>query len=202
MAEETTTHFAEIIESSIEGFTAQTWEWNVLPTFGSLVQVETEAFTIFGCVTDIKTGSDDPLRQPFTYKKTESELAREQPQIFAFLKTTFQVQITGYQEKNIPEKFFYLLPYQPCKIHAFVKEADVTTYSSFFRKVDFLNLLFAFQHKINNLDELLLALIRTIKLHTALNDDFLSEFCSLYSLLSNNDYKRLKLFLQRLESHL
>ncbi len=189
--------FAEIIESSLEGFLAQCWEWNFFPSFGSLVQVENKDEVTLGVVTQIQTGSMDPMRYPFPYQKTEDELLNEQPQIFEFLKTTFRVQIVGYLQKD---KFYYLLPSKPCKIHAFVKNAKQTTSINFFSKADFLHLLFAFSSQITNLDELLLAVLKQINTQKQLTSQKLDSFCQTFSLLTGNDYRRLKLFLKRVEN--
>src|SRR5262245_17591697 len=83
------TSFAEVIQSSLESFTAQCWDWNYFPHFGSLVQTESPTHIIFGTVIQVHTGSMDEARSPFPYQKTEDQLRVEQPQIFEFLKTTF-----------------------------------------------------------------------------------------------------------------
>ena len=87
--------FAEVIESFLDSYLAQCWQWDDVPDFGSLVFTRRDKNTIFGIVTQIQTGSSDPIHYPFPYKKTEEELMAEQPQIFECLKTTFRVQIVG-----------------------------------------------------------------------------------------------------------
>ena len=89
------THFAEVIESHLDHYTAQCWQWDNFPQFGNLVCVEEEARKILGVVTTIATGSIDPTRTPYPYQKTEVELRAEQPQIFEFLRTIFTVTIVG-----------------------------------------------------------------------------------------------------------
>ena len=192
-------YFAEVIESSLDNFLAQSWEWNCFPKFGSLVQVQSDQEIILGIVTQIQTGSMDPMRYPFAYKKTEEELLEEQPQIFEFLKTTFRVQLCGH----VPvceARIHYLLPSKPCKIHAFVKEASQDLVSDFFNKPDFLHLLFAFGAQLCNLDELLLAIFRQLSDKKLLGSEKLDSFCQTFSLLTGNDYRRLKLFLKRVEA--
>jgi len=186
--------FAEIIESCLDHFTAQCWQWDNLPSFGTLVQVEDNDQVVLGIVTSIKTGSIDPARSPFPYQKTEEELMAQQPHIFEFLKSTFTVQIVGYKKDYIA----YLLPPKPSKIHAFVSPCDPTTSRLFFQKHDFLHLLFAFSHNIENLDELLLAIISQQK--TLFSANSLDDFCKNFTLLTGSDYRRLKLFLKRAQS--
>lgn len=139
------------------------------------------------------------MRYPFPYKKTEAELRAEQPQIFEFLKTTFTIQILGYKESNKPSEYSYLLPPSPAKIHAFVQEAAIETYDIFFAKPHYLNILFAFAHTIPNLDELLLAILHNLTQRQLLTKEQLNDFCQTFSLLTGNDYRRLKLFLKRVE---
>ncbi len=192
-------YFAEIMESSLDNFTAQCWEWDFFPNFGSLVQVENKKNITFGVVTQIQTGSMDPMRYPFPYKKTQEELLREQPQIFEFLKTIFKVQFLGYCHIGNQSKFYYLLPPKPCKIHTFVKNTSEQTTNLFFSKPDYLNLLFAFSGNIANLDELLVAILNNLTTKKILDSKKLDAFCQSFSLLTGNDYRRLKLFLKRIE---
>jgi hypothetical protein len=196
----TSSHFAEIIESNLDHYTAQCWQWDNFPIFGSLVMVEESTRTILGVVSTVSTGSIDPTRTPFPYQKTEEELKAEQPQIFEFLRTLFTVQIVGYYHREQSDNFFYLLPPTPCKIHAFVAPASSSLVSQFFMQADYLHLLFAFAHTIPNLDELLLAVMRQQSKEKPLNQTNIDDFCQTFALLTGNDYRRLKLFLKRVES--
>jgi hypothetical protein len=191
--------FAEVIESSLDHYTAQCWEWDRFPSFGSLMQVQDKQHTFLGVVTHIKTGSIDPTRSPFPYQKTEEELRAQQPQIFEFLKTTFTVQILGYQELAT-SKTYYLVPPTPCKIHAFVAPCDATTTKNFFASPHFVQLLFAFASNLPSLDELLLAIIKQLVDLQAFDQSKLDQFCQSFTLMTGNDYRRLKTFLKRVES--
>lgn len=190
--------FAEVLQSSLDSFTAQSWQWDFFPDYGALVQVESDQEVILGLVTNVQTGSIDPTKYPFAYQKTEQELLIEQPQIFEFLKTTFTVQIVGFIDK-FDNKTYYLLPKKPAKIHSFVKYSSQINFNNFFESVDFLYLLFSFSSKINNLDELLLAILKNLKSKKLLTENKLDFFSKKYSLLTGNDYRRLKLFLRRIE---
>jgi hypothetical protein len=197
-AQSTSAPFAEVMQSNLNHFIAQSWQWDHFPDFGSLVQVQSGEITIFGCVTQINTGSMDPMRYPFAYQKTEQELRAEQPQIFEFLKTTFDCLILGYQAAS-RDRFEYLLPSKPCKMHAFVQEVKMSVAGQFFASPLFLPLLFASQTSISNLDELLLSILRLLKKEKILNKTVFGQFYESMSLLSGNDYRRMKLFLQRAE---
>ena len=188
--------FAEIIESSLHGFLAQTWQWDNFPTFGSLVSVTSNKRTHLAIVHQIKTGSMDPIRYPFPYQKTEEELLAEQPQIFEFLKTTFSCLTIGYQEKG---KLYYLIAPEPAKIHAFVEPLKPDLAKQFFYNEKYLHVLFGNAGEIFNLDELLLALLKTQDQLGIINSEKINNFMQAYSLLTGNDYRRMKLFLQRAE---
>jgi len=189
-------YFAEVVESSLTNWTAQSWKWDTFPRFGSFVAIEAKNRTIFGIVHQVHTGSMDPGRYPFPYQKTEEELLREQPQIFEFLKTTFSCITIGYQEKD---SLFYRVSPEPPKIHSFVAYPSTETTRLFFSNVCYLHLLFTYATHVFNIDELMLALIehqRSLKICTK---DTLSNFMNTYSLLIGNDYRRTKLFLQRVQ---
>ena len=191
--------FAEVIESSLDSFIAQCWQWDNFPEFGSLVQVNSNDLTILGCVYSIQTGSMDPMRYPFPYQKTEKELLSEQPQIFEFLKTTFNVKILGYINKK--KQIKYHIPPHPSKIHSFVEECLPEIETIFFNKQDFLYLLFNSSSQISNFDDLLLTIISKATNGKKPSSKTLSSFYQTLSLLTGNDYRRMKLFLRRVEQN-
>lgn len=189
--------FAEIIESSLASWTAQTWQWDVTVPFGSLVTIEEPERTLFGIVHQAQTGSMDPSRYPFTYQKTHEQLRNEQPQIFEFLKTTISCISAGYYEDK---SFLYLLPPQPPRIHAFVRPSTAHEYESFFQNDLFLHLLFSLASMVFNIDELLLCIIKNLTARSIISSVQLTQTMRTYSLLTGGDYRRLKLFLQRSEN--
>ncbi|MEX0940182.1 MAG: hypothetical protein WDZ41_02390 [Candidatus Babeliales bacterium] len=191
-----TKSFAEVIESSLTGWLAQSWEWNNFPAFGSLVVIEQKKRMLFGIVHQIQTGSMDPVRYPFAYQKSEEELLLEQPQIFEFLKTTFSCLIIGYRERG---NIIYQLAPEPPKIHSFITLLQKDLYKEFFSTHKYLHLLFSLSNQLFSLDELLLAILKQLKDHQILNEDYLEELIDQFCLLNGNDYRRLKLLLQRIE---
>lgn len=189
--------FAEVIQSTLTSYIAQSWEWNNAPSFGSLVQVTNKDRTVYGFVTSVSTGSSDPMRTPFAYKKTEEELRAQQPHIFEFLQTTFTVHVVAYQPTH--ETIVYLVPPTPCSIHGFVSPCTKTTMQIFFAQPNFLHTLFAYAPLIACFDELLLAIINQLSEHKLLDRNNIDAFCKLFSLLTGNDYRRLKIFLARIQ---
>lgn len=187
--------FAEIIESSLRTWKAQCWQWDQYASFGSLVTIETNQTgrTLFGIVYDIQTGSNDSSRTPFAYKKTEKELRLEQPQIFDFLRSTVTCITIGFLENN---KIFYQLAPEPPKIHAFVTPATPKQYSQFFSSTAYLPLLFQ-APEIISLDDLLLALLHEQSKQKLLTEEKLRDLIETLTLLTANDYRRIKILLER-----
>lgn len=186
--------FAEIVESSLSDWKAQSWQWNYFPVFGALVTITSNDITHIGIVHAITTGSSDPSRAPIPYQKTEEELLREQPQIFAFLKTTFSCIPLGHIVKG---KTSYQLPPHPPKIHAFVEHADAHLCKQFFANQRYLHLMFGVSTQILYMDELLLALLKQQATLGLVSHERLAAFIETIALLTGNDYRRMKLFLQR-----
>ena len=188
--------FAEVIQSSLHTFTAQSWKWDTFPQFGSIVCVPNGLMKIYAVVYQVNTGSMDPQRTPFTYQKTQEELLAEQPQIFAFLKTVFSCLILGYELKG---KLYYTVSPEPPKIHAFIYPIETDALKTFFHQETYLYTLFNSAQQMCNLDELLLAIFKQHLDLNILNKSKLHQLIEVYSLLTGSDYRRLKLFLQRVQ---
>lgn len=198
MSNQSGTAFAEIIESSLYAWRAQTWQWDNLPSLGALVTIQTNQRTLFGIIHEISTQSRDSSHYPHPYQKTEEELRREQPQIFHFLQTTFTCFPVGYYENN---NVWYQIPPQPPKIHDFVYNPSPEMQKLFFSHHGYLHVLLGISPHVAHLDELLLALLKQAIISGALNHDRWTELITTFSLLIGNDYRRLKLFLQRLQPY-
>lgn len=189
-------YIAEIVESSLYNWTAQCWRWDTVPEFGSLIHIPHKKRTIYGLVYGITTGSLDSNRYPFTYQKTEEELMAEQPQIFEFLKTHIACVTLGFEEH---EKVIYQIPPEPPKIHAFVGAVPPQTLKVFFSRPDFLHLLFQ-SPETTQIDELFLALLRHLKKHNLVTTEKITSYLETITLLIGNDYRRLSILMQRIES--
>ncbi len=190
---------AEIIESSLTTWTAQAWQWKQYPPFGSLVVAHTETKKIMGIVYAIATGAQDAHRTPYAYQKTEQELLAEQPHIFAFLKTAFSCATVGFTHQDT---IIHQLCPQPPTLHTFVRLATTDELIMFLRSSDFLHLLFSAQLN-HTIEELLLAFVQHThtyqKISPACFNSFITTCIDTFYFLTNHDYRRLKLFLQRLE---
>lgn len=191
--------FAEIVESSLNSWRAQCWKWDIMPSYGSIVTVKTNSRTLFGLVHDTTTASADTHRTVFTYKKTEEELERDHPHIFEFLHTTFQCITLGYREK---EHIIYQPAPEPPKIHAFVMPVDRADLQKLCAHEQYLHTLFSHAQNVFSLDDLVLALMKQLADQDLLSDERFSRIIKTFSLLTGNDYRRLKLFLQRAQTML
>lgn len=187
--------FGEVIQSSLQSILGQSWQWNHMPAFGSLIAIQGSKRTIFGLIYQLETGSMDSGRYPFPYQKTHEELLAEQPQIFEFLKTTFTCLPLGYQEKG---QIYYLTPPEPALIHSFIASISAESTREFFAKNTYLHTLFT--ANLPNFDDLLLAILKQQKELNILHEKKINEFIHTFSLLTGNDYRRLKLFLQRAQT--
>lgn len=188
------TCFAEILESNLTTWQAQCWQWDDIPKFGSLVTIKTDSRMLYGIIIDITTGPTDPIRQPVTYQKTEEELQQEQPQIFEFLKTSFQCLNIGYQENNA---MFYHIPPQPPKMHSFVYHTTTQQQELCFGSNQFLHMLLASNIPNLNIEELLLTIIKQQATMHLLTKKRLDNFIETFFMINKNNYQQTKLFLTR-----
>ncbi len=187
--------FAEVIESSLHHWRGQSWQWDLFPVYGSLVTVTQGTMSYIGLVHDITTGSMDPTRYPFPFQKTEEELRKEQPQIFEFLRTTFASIALGYYQKGT---IIYAAPPHPAKMHAFIEPITPDMHRDFLVKPHYLHRIFSLSNQIANIDDLLVAMLSEQHRIKPLTTPFITTFMHTYCLLTGNEYRRIKLFLQRI----
>ena len=190
--------FAEIITSTLTSYTAQCWDWETVPAFGSLVCTNYQNVLLYGIVIHLETGSSDPQRLPFPYQKTEAELRAQHPQIFECLRTVFTVSIVGYTDAGAqPSR---TLPPHPAHIHQFVRQATAQEQQEFFASPHFLALFFNTNAGNPLLDELLITMLTTLIAQNLFTPTLFEEYYHTLTLLLGNDYRRLKILLQRIET--
>ncbi len=189
--------FAEVVASTLTQYTAQCWNWDQSPAFGSLVCVNNKNTILYGMVTNLETGSSDPQRLPFPYQKTEEELRAHHPQIFEFLRTTFTVSVVGY--KTTDGFLEHTLPPHPACIHQFVAPASTQECADFFATPYFLSVLLNNNAANPLLDELLISVLRRIINTDLLSPTLFEDYYHTLTLLLGNDYRRLKILLQRIQ---
>jgi len=186
--------FAEVVESSLAKITGQSWNWNEIPAYGSLVKTNDQ--NIWGIVYDVKTQPSDPLRVPQAMGLSEQELLKEHPQIFNFLQTKFSAIITGYSLSPI---FYQLSPFAP-RIHSFITKASVEEERIFFSDINYLHLLFENSSIIPNFNELIMAIISRKQDIGLIDNQTVGNFIDLISKLYGNDFNKMNILLKRIDN--
>jgi len=187
--------FAEVIESSLAHYRAQSWDYTVVPPYGSLIVAEYAGYVTYAVVYASATGSDDQVRQVQAYQKTQLELMQDQPQIFALLRTSLSAVVIGY--KNI-DTIQFRLPPVPVPLHTFVRYATVDELRLCVPIANYLHLLFA-QASYIPIEQLVLALVGQLKQQQLIDSDTLCAVLHTYLQLSGNDYAHVRFFARQLE---
>lgn len=188
--------FAEVMRSTLHTFHAECWSWDAPPAFGQLVCVTDAPGQIFGIVTHIMTGPRETHRAPMPLQKTHEELRQEYPHIFQLLHTTFTCVVLGYYQH---ETFVYQAPPTPARLHAFIQEASHGQHTDILCQETYLPLLFHAPDLDASIDELVLAIMRHMGHCGILTPQRIAAIIDTFSMLINNDYRRLKVLLQRIE---
>lgn len=188
--------FGEVIESSLLNWGIQCWQLDSFPPLGALIQLEHDNNHYFGIVSSIYTGPQDTSRKPFAFGKTIEQLQREQPHIFQLLHTTLTCIPLGYKQAG---KIFYEIPRKPAAIHTFAQVCSREESHQFFAHAEWLITFFALAQQSPIFDELLLAVLHNAHENGALSAKNIQEIIDIFSLLTHSDYRKLKIFLQRIE---
>ncbi len=189
--------FGEIIESSLTSWTIQSWQLEDYPPFGAIIQTNYDNNQHFGVICDIKTGPKDTGRAPFAFGKTIEALKQEQPHIFQLLQTTITAIPLSYSNN---QHFVYEIPKRPAPIHAFAQSCTAQELKAFFAHSQWVVTFFNLAQQNPLFDELLIALLRNGHEHQALDKETIQEIIDIFCLLTHDDYRKLKIFLQRIEA--
>lgn len=190
----TNLYIGEVVHSTISQWTTQAWQYDCYPEFGTVVCLQSAQVQIFGVVYYIKTGSDDPARQAFAFQKTPAELVQEQPQIFACLKTNFSAIPLGYLQA---EQLVYAMPPRPPQMHSFVRLASPAELVNLLANSGCVQALFSQYAKVEYFEELLLAFLRYLEQNSLVSRALLMQISEQLLLATTNDYRRLKMFMDR-----
>ncbi|MBY0109744.1 MAG: hypothetical protein K2X90_01385 [Candidatus Babeliaceae bacterium] len=189
--------FGEIIASSLTSWTIQSWLLDDYPPFGAIIEIIYQENKHFGVICDIKTGPKDASRTPFAFGKTIQELKQEQPHIFQLLQTTIMAIPLSYSDnKNL----IYQIPKHPAPIHAFAQLCTLQELRIFFSNAHWIITFFNLAQQNALFDELLIAVLHNAHSCQALDKETLQEIIDIFCLLTQDDYRKLKIFLQRIEA--
>jgi len=187
---------AEISASSLQEWQAICIKVDQPPLFGSFVIVQHGVQQYLGLVHHIATGPIDNLHQPFPLQRTHDELMRDYPHVQFFLQTIISCLALGH---IIDSRIVLQWPPQPPPLHAPVMQASKNIYQELLIDHQYLSMIFYHKNIAHYLDELLLAVLSRVNEQQLLTTPLLEQFVAQFSLLAGNDYRRLKLFLQRVE---
>lgn len=199
----------EVLSSSITGFSAEAWRFDAksaakrkgdaalpsVPYFGSFLKSKSENrdLVVFGVVYDILTGPQDPYHKPTALGMSRAELQREQPQIFALLKTEWKVAIIGYKQDG---RCYCALPPYPPEVHDFVYPLEGEELVEASEDLEFLRSLVSVSGV--PADELIAAAIRHAAQPRRENYKYLVEAGQIVSKLLRDDYDRLGSILKKI----
>jgi hypothetical protein len=186
---------AEVIESSLQHLSAECWPDHEVPSCGSLIVTDDQDVCRYAFVYASHMNADETLRSVRAYQKTQEELRAQQPHIFAFLKTTVSALIVG-EDKG--DRIQHMHASRPIALHTFVRLADQQEYHRFFMTSHYIALIFGQAHVVGAVEELLLHIIVAMKqqgVPSSAHEDLIDA----YVMLSGADYRRMKLFLYRVQ---
>lgn len=189
---------AEIIESSTRQFVAEVRREAEAPEFGSWVEVEhRNGTTLYGLVSHVEVGSYDARRRAQALGMSTEELQREMPHVLELLRTTFRAQVLAYRDAE--GKLRQTLPPQPAGIHDFVQCCAPEVVRQLGQPFDFLRTLVQHPDPAVPVDDLLVALLRQVRVAHGNSDgeDALVAAGRALSRLFDDDHERLHSVLRR-----
>ena len=149
----------EIVAVETTGFTAQSYELNRAPAFGSLLRVPAIGdVTYFALCYGAQTGSIEPGRHAVAwgrFEDDEADIYRRQPQLGQILRTTFDALLVGYA--NGAGGTVQRVPARPPRLHALVYEATEAEVAAF--NTDLAYLRFILRTPLPNADDFIAATI-------------------------------------------
>lgn len=193
---EQTNPCAEVIQSSLDSFVAHCWKWDVVPSFGSLVTTEDKQSRVYGVVYDSKTESLDPMHTMHVYKKTETEMRKEYPHVFDFLKTICNILVLGFEQNDV---ILYSKTVRPVQLFSLVSLTNDKQTNRFFSSNDNMSQLILTKNSLPNYQELVISLILRQKQLGYLSAERFSLYTSQYESSTGASYQQLQQFIDRIE---
>lgn len=194
-------HIGEVIEASTTGFLGQCFQpedltFPAVPALGSWVRSQDEETgnVIYGVVAHATISPVDSIHRARALGLSAQELREQQPQIFAMLKTDFQVALVGFDSGD---RLYQYLPPRPPQIHQAVYRCNPEQIARFCQQIEFLHTLL--QVTGVPVEELLAAVIR--QCYQVLYQDraWLVQVGRQLSLLLREDYDRLSAIIRKIQ---
>ncbi len=194
-------HIGEVIEASTTSFLGQCFQpddltFPAIPALGSWVRSRDEETgnILYGVVTHATISPVDSVHRARALGLTAQELREQQPQIFAMLKTDFQVALVGFDSGD---RLYQYLPPRPPQIHQAVYRCSPEQIRQFCQQIDFLHTLL--QVTGVPVDELVAAVIRHCYHLLHYDRAWLVQVGRQLSLLLREDYDRLSAIIRKIQ---
>jgi hypothetical protein len=148
----------EIVAVATTTFTAQSYELNRTPAFGSLLRVPVPGETSYYALCHgSQTGAIEPGRHAVAWGRfddDEDDIYRRQPQLSQVLRTTFDALLVGYANGDAVVQ---RVPAMPPRLHALVYEATREEVALFNADLGYLR--FVLRTPLPNADDFIAAAI-------------------------------------------
>ncbi len=135
------TRLGEVLEADTYALLAECYALGQPPPLGSLVRCTAGPLNLYGVVYHAETASAVPGRTPVALGRnaaSEEEVHRDQPQLTALLRTTFQARLIAHRRGTTTHPF---LPPQPPLVHSFVYACTAEEVAGTTERLDYLSLL-------------------------------------------------------------
>ncbi|MDX2272938.1 MAG: hypothetical protein NW237_13465 [Cyanobacteriota bacterium] len=194
-------HIGEVIEASSTGYTAQCFEpqdltFPSMPALGSWVKSwdEETGHRIYGVTCHAAIAPIDSVHHTRALGLSPQELREQQPQVFAMLRTVFQVAIVAF---DTGDRLYGYLPPRPPQIHQAVYRCQAQEIQRLSQETEFLRTLL--QVTGIPVDELMGAVIRNCYKTLNFDREWLITVGRRLSVLLKDDYDRLSAIIRKID---
>ncbi|NJL97843.1 MAG: hypothetical protein HC924_02950 [Synechococcaceae cyanobacterium SM2_3_2] len=196
-------HIGEVVEASTTGFVAQCLDpddlsFPTVPALGSWVRSQDDETGnhIYGVVCHASIVPVDAVHRVRALGLSPDQLRDQQPQIFAMLRTDFQVAIVGFATGSEPRRTHHFLPPRPPQIHQPVYRCADETVAQFCQDLGFLRTLL----QVTGIpsEELMAAVLRHCHRIVHYDRDWLVAVGQQLSVLLRENYDQLRAIVSKL----
>jgi hypothetical protein len=188
----------EIVAVETTSFTAQSYELNRAPAFGSLLRVAAPGQpTYFALCYGSQTGSIEPGRHAVAWGRFEDDgddIYQRQPQLGQVLRTTFDALLVGYVDGA---RTVQRVPAMPPRLHALVYAATPEEVACF--NDDLAYLRFVLRTPLPNADDFIAATIEHAYQSKGQDRDFLVGAARTVARLLGAEHERVMNILELLD---
>ncbi len=201
-------HIGEVVGAATTVYTGQCFEpdeltFPAMPALGRWVKSRDEETgnVIYGVVSHAAITPIDSVHRARALGLSAEELRRDQPQIFAMLKTDFEVTIVGFESGGgdlTTGLIYQFLPPRPPQIHQAIFNCSDQEVAHFCQQVEFLRTLL--HVRTIPVDELIAAVIRQCFRAVRYDRTWLIRAGQQLSLLLRDDYDHLSAIIRKIQA--